>query len=424
MPGVASGIRHRREPSEKGVAAMRLVLTNATLIDCVNPQPIPGASVTVEDGRIVEVLDGGLSPSTQDRQVIDLKGAYLLPGLWDVHVHGDGPLLVNPTAVERAIQYGHNVMRGLTEAGVVGIRSAGMADFIDVAWKRAFDSWQHVGPRIFTCGWFLTTTAGHFLTSGLAKECDGPYGFVQAIREQIKNGVDHIKLDLTGGIMGPPWDRHWHSLPLEEEMDAAFAICHQRGFKVMAHAASPEAVKASIRLGAHTVEHGYIMDEECVQLFLERGTWYVPTLCISHLTRSQATTPWEERWAAERNLPPDLVKRAEDAVGEHRKWFQRALQEGVRMAVGSDLRYVRPWEGALLEMGLWVKDGASPWQTLVAATRDAAEVCGVGQDLGTVEVGKLADLIAVRQNPLDDIHNLRSLELVFKEGRLVADHRY
>jgi len=403
---------------------MKLVLTNANLIDCVvGPQPVPGGSVTVEDGRIVEVLDGRHSPSTQDARVMDLKGSYLLPGLWDVHVHMDGPRLADPTVAEQTIQCGYNVMRGLTEAGVVGVRSAGVSHFIDVSWKWAFDSWQYVGPRIFTCGWFLTTTGGHFLTSGFAKECDGPYGFVQAIREQIKNSVDHIKLNLTGGIMGPSWDRHWHSYLLTEEMEAAFAICHQRGFKVMAHATNPEAVKAAIRLGAHSVEHGYVMDEECIQLFMEQGVWYVPTLCISHLTRSQASTSWEESWIVERDLPPDLVKRAEDAVEEHRNWFQRALQAGVKMALGSDVRHVRPWEGALLEMGLWAKDGASPWQTLVAATKSAAEVCGVGKDLGTVEVGKLADLIAVRENPLDDINNLRSLELVFKEGRLVADHR-
>ena len=120
--------------------------------------------------------------------------------------------------------------------------------------------------------------------------------FVQAIREQIKNGVDHIKLNLTGGIMGPFWDRHWHSFFLDEELQAAFAICRKRGYKVMAHAANPEAVKAAIRLGAHSVEHGYIMDEECIQLFLEHDVWYVPTLAISHLTPGQASTAWEQRW--------------------------------------------------------------------------------------------------------------------------------
>jgi imidazolonepropionase-like amidohydrolase len=240
---------------------MRVVLMNANVIDCVHPRPLVGASVIVEHGRIVEVRDSSRSPDTHQAQVIDLHGAYLLPGLWDVHIHPDYFTAATTSAVEQTVQFGHRLMEALTESGVVGVRCAGSAYFMDVAWKHAFDTWQYVGPRVFACGHFLTTTGGHFLTSGHARECDGPYGFVQAIREQIKHGVDHIKLNLTGGIMGPSWDRHWHSFFLDDELQAAFAICRQRGYKVMAHAANPEAVKAAIRLGAHSVEHGYIMDE-------------------------------------------------------------------------------------------------------------------------------------------------------------------
>ena len=400
---------------------MRVVLTNAHLIDCINSTPIPGASVTVEDGRIAEALDGHRSPAGHADAVIDLRGSYLLPGLWDVHVHLEWPRLPNLTLAEQTVQYGFNARRGLLEAGVVGIRTAGVPHFIDVGMKRAFDAWQPVGPRVFAGGYFLTTTAGHALATEFAKACDGPNGFVKAIREQIQHGVDHIKLNLSGGIMGPSWDRHWHSFLLPEELEAAFTICHQRGYPVMAHAANPEAVKAALRLGAHTVEHGYRMDEECLQLFLDRGAWYIPTLGITHLTPGQATTRWEKCWVDERRLTPDLITRAEDAVAEHRAWFRRALQAGVKMALGSDLRPLR--DAVLLEMGLWVKDGATPWQTLLAATRYAAEVCGVGHELGTIEVGKLADLIVVQHNPLEDIQHLRMLELVFKAGGLVADHR-
>jgi imidazolonepropionase-like amidohydrolase len=163
------------------------------------------------------------------------------------------------------------------------------------------------------------------------------------------------------------------------------------------------------------------MDDECLALFRAHDAWYVPTLGITHLTPGQATSRWEKQWVEQRALTPDLVQRAEDAVDEHRGWFRRALAAGIKMAVGSDVRPVR--EGALLELGLWVKSGATPWQTLQAATKHAAEVSGVGGDLGTVEASKLADLIVVRDNPLDDIDNVRTLELVFKGGRLVADHR-
>jgi imidazolonepropionase-like amidohydrolase len=301
------------------------------------------------------------------------------------------------------------------------VRCAGAAHFIDVAWKRAFDTGRYVGPRVFAAGHFLTSTGGHFLTSGHARECDGPYGFVHAIREQIKNGVDHIKLNLTGGIMGPAWDRHWQSFLLDEELEAAFAICRTRGFRVMAHAANPEAVKAAVRLGAHSVEHGYIMDEECVELLRKSNTWYVPTLAISHLTPDQASDPWEKRWVEQRNLSADLCERADHASGEHREWFRRALAAGVRMALGSDIRPLK--EAALLELGLWVAAGATPWQALLAATRHAAELCGVGDELGTIEPGKLADLIVVAADPLESITNLRRLLLVLKEGRIVSDKR-
>ena len=249
---------------------------------------------------------------------------------------------------------------------------------MDVAWRRIFDSGNIEGPRVFASGYFLTTTGGHFLTSGHARECDGPYGFVQAIRDQIKNGVNHIKLNLTGGIMGPFWDRHWHSFLLKDELEAAFELCRQREYKVMAHAANPDSIKQALRLGAHTIEHGYIMDDECISLFQERGAWYVPTLAISHLTPDQATNQWERDWVENRQTPPDLLARADDASDEHRKWFRAALDAGLKMALGSDIRPLK--EAALLEMGLWVRDGATPWQALQAATKHAAELCGVGDE--------------------------------------------
>ena len=221
--------------------------------------------------------------------------------------------------------------------------------------------------------------------------------------------------------MGPFWDRHLDSFLLPQEIEAAFTLCHQRSIPVMAHATNPVAVKAAILLGAHTVEHGYVMDEDCITGFLEYGTWYVPTLGITHLTPSQADNEWERAYCERKSLAPDLVRRAEAAVDQHRGWFQTALDAGVKMALGSDVLPLR--DSALLELGLWVKDGATPWQALTAATRNAAELCGVGSEVGTIETGKRADMIVVAANPLDDIQNLRKLQMVLKDGRLIADHR-
>jgi imidazolonepropionase-like amidohydrolase len=400
---------------------MKTILTNATLIDCVQPDARPGASVVIENGRIAQVASAGTELSKDGADVVDLRGAYLMPGLWDVHIHPDYLSLADAPLSDQVALFGHRLMTALTESGIVGFRCAGTHSFMDVAWKRAFDSGQFVGPRLYACGHFLTTTGGHFLTTGHALECDGPYGFVKAIRQQMKSGVDHIKLNLSGGIMGPDWDRHWHSFLLQDELEAAFAICRQRDFKVMAHATNPGAVKNAIRLGAHSVEHGYIMDDECIELMLQHDTWYVPTLAISHLTPDQAQNDWERAYLRQRNLPPSLCCRADAASDEHAGWFRRALAAGVKMALGSDIRPLK--DAALLEMGLWVRDGATPSQTLVAATRHAAALCGAEADLGTVEVGKLADLIVVAANPLEDIQNVRKLLLVLKEGRVVSDKR-
>jgi imidazolonepropionase-like amidohydrolase len=400
---------------------MRTLLTNATLIDCVEPKAVEGAAVLIENGRICEIRTGGSAPAAEGTTEIDLRGAYLMPGLWDVHIHPDYFLPHEMPLADQVTLFGHRLMAALTESGITGLRCAGAHHYMDVAWKRAFDSGQYVGPRLFASGHFLTTTAGHFLTSGHALECDGPYGFVKAIREQIKNGVDHIKLNLSGGILGPAWDLHRHSFLLQDELKAAFEICHLREFKVMAHATNPEAVKNAIRLGAHSVEHGYILDDECIELFLKHGTWYVPTLAISHLTPEQANNDFEQRWVRQRNMAHALCCRADAASDVHREGFAKALKAGVKMALGSDIRPLK--DAALLELGLWVRDGATPWQALVAATRHGAEVCGVGDELGTIEVGKLADLIVVGANPLEDIQNVRELKLVLKEGVVVSDKR-
>ncbi len=402
---------------------MKTVITNCHLIDGVSSEPIHDATVVIQDSKIAEVITRGKASDIQEAKVIDARDGWLLPGLWDVHVHLASSERVPRDLPSRTIQYGLNAAEGLLEAGITTIRTAGVEHWIDVAWKHAFASGQFLGPRIFAAGYFLTTTAGHLPNDPSTKECDGPEGFVQAIREQIKNGVDHIKLNLSGGIMGPSWDRHWHSFLTKDEIEAAFAICHQREFKVMSHATNTNAVKEAIRLGTWSVEHGYIMDEECIQMMLENNTIYVPTLLISHMTPGQVTNQWEQRWVDAWHLTPDLIERAKNASPEHTKWFQTALKAGVRMALGSDCFYGAIKEAALLELGLWVRDGATPMQAIMAATRVAAETCCVGDQLGTVQPNKIADLILVADNPLENINNLHSLQMVFKEGNLVVDKR-
>ena len=176
---------------------MRTRLVNANVIDCLSPTPIEDATVVIENQRIAAIASPRTTPgktieAAAGDQVLDLAGAWLLPGLWDVHIHPDYHSLSDMPLADQVTLFGHRLMSALHDSGIVGFRCAGSHDYMDVAWKRAFQSGQYIGPHLFASGHFLTTTGGHFLTSGHALECDGPYGFVKAIREQIKNGVDHI----------------------------------------------------------------------------------------------------------------------------------------------------------------------------------------------------------------------------------------
>src|SRR5436305_60029 len=163
-------------PLQPEAALMKTVLSHANLIDCIEPRVRPDNAVLIEDGRIRAILPSGEADKAGDAQIIDLKGGYLMPGLWDVHIHPDYLSLDEMPLADQVTLFGHRLAAALTESGIVGLRCAGAHHFMDVAWKRAFDSGQHVGPRLFASGYFLTTTGGHFLTSGHAFEIDGPYG--------------------------------------------------------------------------------------------------------------------------------------------------------------------------------------------------------------------------------------------------------
>lgn len=402
---------------------MSLVITGVHLVDALLPEARRDAWVLVDGATIRQI---GQGPTPRAEQRLDLGGAWLLPGLWDVHTHlrsttwtGRDPVQTLPDMV---LEQGRNAMDALS-AGVTSLRVVGVSGWADVAWREAFAAGRFLGPRLFCCGDAIRTTAGHDPFGGTRRmvAVDGADAFVQAVREQILHGVDQIKLITTGGIMGGGHDVMSAVMFLREELTAAMRIARQRGLPVAVHATAAQAVKWAVEAGAHSIEHGYLLDEEAAALMARHGVYYVPTLALSHLTRDQARTPDEHAYCAEHVLPEAYRERANRFAPDHEDSFRMAREAGVTIASGSDQG--PPREAALLEIEFLARVGLGAHGAIVAATRTAAEVCRASDRLGTIEPGKLADLIAVTANPLEDVAHLRRLAVVVKEGRVVVDRR-
>jgi len=390
---------------------MKTILTNCTVIDCTGKLPMEDMTVIIEGDKIAELKPGVYQQAAgEGERVFDLKGGYVLPGLWNVHVHL-GDLLPDPkylmdseSAIDYAIRAGRNAMDAL-RAGVTGNRVVGEDAFVDVAWKWAFDAGVFVGPRLFVCGKAILVTGGHGHGTLGAVEVDGPYEMRKAVREQLKHGADQIKLVVTGGVM-TAGEGMQESQLLLDEIQAATEVAHQKGKRVCVHAWGTAGVKTAIRGGVDCIEHG-LLDDEAVEMMVENDVFYVPTLCQTQ----------DEELMHEREMPEFMIEKARGSAKLHREGFQKALKAGVKIACGGDSSPVADF--TLLEIEHLVKAGMTEMEALVAATRTSADLCGVVDRLGTVEVGKLADFIAVSANPLENISNIRRLKLVFKGGSLV-----
>ncbi|MDE0099570.1 MAG: amidohydrolase family protein [Truepera sp.] len=393
------------------------LITNGQLIDGTGAPPRPFAGVLIRDATIDGIYPQLPPGGVQTDATIDLGGATLLPGLWDAHAHL-GMVFPQPALhktphhelpADRTVRCGRAAMEAL-DHGVTSIRVVGEADYVDVAWKRAFETGLFTGPRLFVCGRPLIATGGHGWQSGAGVEVDGPAEVRKAAREQLRRGADQIKLMITGGVASPT-ETMFESQMTMDEIEAAVEIAGLKGRKVAAHVGGPLGAKMAVRAGVASIEHGYHLDDEAIELMVEHGTTYVPTLAVTQDTEFVLN-----------NNAPFAIAKIQAAAERHLASFQKALAAGVTIATGEDMP-VPFAERVIPEIETMVACGMEPMAAIVASTKNAAELCDVADRLGTAEVGKVADLIAVRGDPSEDISRLNDLLLVFKAGELVVDRR-
>ena len=393
-----------------------LLFVNANLIDGTGAPLQSNVDIRVEDGRFTSITPSGQPSGPSADGIVDVAGNYLLPGLWDAHAHlgmvfpqndfSKTPHIELPS--DRTVRCGRAAMDAL-QYGITNVRVVGEADYVDIAWKKAFASGMFVGPRLFCCGRALIATGGHGWHTGISVEVDGPAEVRKAAREQMKRGADQIKLMITGGVASATETMYESQMTLDE-IQAAVEVAQLKGRKVCAHIGGPLGAKMAIQAGVASLEHGYFLDDETIEMMVAKGTYYVPTLAVT-----------QDEAYIRRHWTDYAIQKALDAAPRHLESFQKALKAGVKIAAGEDLT---PFAERLIpEIETMVRAGMTNMHAIVAATRNAAELCDALDRLGTVEVGKLADLIILRADPLDDIANLHQLQMVYKEGKLVVDKR-
>ncbi|MDY0406097.1 amidohydrolase family protein [Virgibacillus sp. 179-BFC.A HS] len=406
----------------------KTVIENGLVIDGNGGEPQKDAVVVVEDNQITYVGPKAQYQATGDEQVIDAKGGTVLPGFIDSHVH----MMMEYSSVEQRLATPFSFMyykaqqylKTTLNAGVTSVRDALGTD---LGVKKAVEEGLIPGPRMQLSINALTITGGHgdgYTVSGNTIDlqpsdypgmpngkCDGVEEVRKKVREMLRAGAEVIKVHATGGVLSATDHPEFTQFSPEELRVIVEEARFRKNIKVMAHAQGAEGIKNAVRAGIHSIEHGIFLDDEAIELMLERGTFLVPTLLAPVAVLETAH---------EVGMPETAVQKSKEVIEAHKASFTKAYKAGVKIAMGTDAGVMKHGTN-LRELVLMTEGGMSPMEAIVATTKTAAECLGWQDRLGTIEQGKLADIVITKGNPLEDINLLTehdNIQLVMKDGKV------
>ncbi|HEU0295405.1 MAG TPA: amidohydrolase family protein [Anaerolineales bacterium] len=401
---------------------MDALLKNITLIDGMGRDPVVGALIAIREEKIYYAGPAsGWKEPDGDAIILDLQGKYTLPGLIDAHVHlagsGEADSQFYAPMGQMALKILSNAQKNLA-AGITTVRDLGGWNELEFDVRRAIQRGEFAGPRLCLAGRFISITeAGAEYYSGMYRVADGVDEIRKAVREQVKNGADVIKMGVTGAVLvesGVPGATHFNF----DEMQALVEEARKFGKPVAMHAHGIDGIRKAVQAGVNTLEHGTYLyqDPEVIRQMMERGIFLVPTLKVGR----------DIFLAQESNIPDWISQKNTASQSDAERSLKMAYEAGVPIAMGSDVGTPLNYHGENALEAYWMhKAGLSALDAIVAATGNAARALGWASWLGTLEAGKVADLIVHEKNPLEDLCLLtdkQSLQFVMKDGMIVASH--